>query len=76
MPPKLLTETATADLLAVSKKTLQTWRQRGAGPAYVKLGTAVRYPLADLERWIDQHRPTAECIIRPASVPAQGEATR
>lgn len=48
----LLTENQAARILRVSPRTLQGWRHRGTGPAYVKLGTAVRYRRGDLKRHI------------------------
>ena len=50
--PVLLDEAQAARILRVSRRTLQNWRQRGGGPPYVKLGTVVRYRLADLRAHI------------------------
>jgi len=36
-------ETQAATFLGVSVRTLQAWRIRGGGPAFLKLGRAVRY---------------------------------
>ena len=55
-PIQLLTEREAAELLCVSFRTLQVWRSKGKGPAYIKLGRTVRYDPADLRRWIDQSR--------------------
>lgn len=41
---------------AVSLATLATWRSRGGGPSFVKIGRAVLYPLADVEAYEKQHR--------------------
>ena len=51
----LLTEHDAAALLNVSHRTLQAWRLRGNGPAYVKLGNAVRYDRATLDRFIAEN---------------------
>ena len=51
----LITETQAAEIVALSVKTLQAWRVRGIGPAYVKAGKAVRYSRADLLAWIGAH---------------------
>jgi hypothetical protein len=48
----LLTEKVAARLLAVSNRTLQTWRCKGIGPAFVRAGRAVRYRQTDLDAWI------------------------
>ena len=49
----LLSEVQASDLLFLSVRTLQTWRCKGIGPAFVKAGRAVRYRRADLLAWID-----------------------
>ena len=50
-----LTTKQTAKLLAVGQSTLELWRARGDGPAFVKIGTAIRYSRADLDAWIASH---------------------
>lgn len=45
----VLTETQLAERWAMSVKTLQAWRERGNGLAFIKLGKAVRYRLTDIE---------------------------
>lgn len=51
---KLDTEKAAAAYLGLSVRTLQAWRLRGGGPEYVKLGAAVRYDRAALDRYISE----------------------
>lgn len=46
-----LTEAELARRWDLSPRTLQQWRLRGQGPRYLKLGTAVRYPLD----WIEDY---------------------
>lgn len=53
--PALLTETQAADFLNNSVRTLQWWRGRKAGPAYVLVGRSVRYRRGDLLAWIEQN---------------------
>jgi hypothetical protein len=48
----LLTEEQAAELLALSVRTLQAWRLRGAGPAFVRAGSAVRYQRIAIADWI------------------------
>ena len=43
-----------AKILLVSKATLDTWRSRGGGPAFVKYNRAVRYRREDVERFISE----------------------
>jgi predicted DNA-binding transcriptional regulator AlpA len=50
-PDRLLNELQAARLLGLSSRTLQAWRSRGAGPAYVRAGRAVRYRRSDLVGW-------------------------
>ncbi|MET0372293.1 MAG: hypothetical protein ABW039_13080 [Sphingobium sp.] len=46
-----LTESQTAERLALSKKWLQAQRLKGAGIPYAKFGTAVRYSLAEIQKF-------------------------
>jgi len=58
-PAELLDETDAADALGVMPRTLQAWRYSQnavAGPAWVKLGRAVRYRREDLNNWIEENR--------------------
>ncbi|SON63395.1 hypothetical protein MSIMFI_04925 [Mycobacterium simulans] len=48
-----------APRLRVTEQTLKRWRARGIGPAYVRLENGqVRYRIADLEAWLQQHAVT------------------
>ena len=49
----LLREQDAADLLSLSVRTLQSWRNRIAGPPFIQVGRAVRYRRRDLIAWID-----------------------
>jgi hypothetical protein len=59
----LLTEAQASDLLNLSIRTLQAWRLRGGGPAFVKCGRAVRYRRSDLVSWVEANTKdnTSEC---------------
>jgi predicted DNA-binding transcriptional regulator AlpA len=59
--PHLLTETGAAEYLAVKPNTLAAWRctKRVEGPRYVKMGGAIRYPLAELDAFIARQMVTA-----------------
>ena len=54
------TEQAAAHL-ALKPKTLHNWRAQGRGPAFVKLGGRVLYPIRDLEAFVaaNRHEPQA-----------------
>lgn len=49
----LLTEVQAADLLCLSIRTLQAWRTKRVGPAFVRAGRAIRYRRRDLASWTD-----------------------
>jgi Helix-turn-helix domain len=55
----LLNETQAADLLNIKVPTLRRWRWAGKGPAFLKIGAAVRYDGADLERFLVSARRTS-----------------
>ena len=48
----LLTTQEAARELRLTKATLEAWRCRGGGPAFVKFGRAVRYRREDLEKFL------------------------
>lgn len=45
----LFNEAQAANHLGIARKTLGGWRCTGKGPAYLKLESAVRYSVADLD---------------------------
>lgn len=53
---ELLTADAVSEILKISVGTLENWRQKGYGPAYLKLGgkrrSPVRYRRQDVDDWI------------------------
>jgi predicted DNA-binding transcriptional regulator AlpA len=60
----VLTPRDTAKHLSCSERTLERRREEGDGPPYVKIGGAVRYPLAALEEWLTEQtrRSTSQSI--------------
>ena len=64
----LLTEEQLLTLLggAISIRTIRRWRQTGSGPAFVKLGRAVRYQKSSAIAWIEANRfsSTAEAWVK------------
>ena len=53
---ELLDTAEAAVLLHKPVGTLQQWRHRGIGPAYVKVGRSVRYLRSDLRSFLQAHR--------------------
>lgn len=51
--PTLLAEADAARYLTVSVGALRAWRGAGSGPAYLKIGAAVRYRPSDLDRYLE-----------------------
>jgi excisionase family DNA binding protein len=49
----LLTRRDAARRLNLKISTLEAWATRGGGPAYVKLGRAVRYRESDLKKFVE-----------------------
>lgn len=48
----LITPKELAETIGVAEQTLAGWRCTQKGPSYVKLGKAVFYRLADVQKWI------------------------
>ena len=51
-----LNENQLAHRWHLSIKTLQDWRRKGTGPAYLKLGKAIRYQHETVEKYESEHR--------------------
>ena len=51
-----LTENEAAARLGLKVATLRAWRHQGRGPAYVRLGRAVRYLAIDIEEFLNSNR--------------------
>jgi predicted DNA-binding transcriptional regulator AlpA len=56
---QLLRTPQAAEFLGLSAKTLIAWRFTGNGPAYRKLGRAVRYDPRDLTAFVERSRRTS-----------------
>ena len=71
----LLTEIEVADRLRVSLACLRRWRLERRGPIFLKVGSRVRYPSEELDRWIET-LPTggAMSVIRPDRHPRRAVA--
>jgi helix-turn-helix protein len=65
---KLMTEQDAAQIVGVTVHALRAWRWRKkGGPAYLKLGSCVRYRLSDIQAYLDRHLvdPEAKPKIHP-----------
>ena len=56
-----LTESDAAARLGLKVATLRAWRHQGRGPAFVRLGRAIRYLTSDIDEFLitNRHSPTA-----------------
>lgn len=72
----LLTQEQAAAYLGVNVRTLEHWRSIGKGPRFVKLGRAIRYTRAALDRFIaeNQHQTSAEYTGKGRRIPRQRPA--
>lgn len=61
--PVHFTTREAAEYLGLAWRTLERWRADGVGPAYLKLGGAVRYDRADLDRFITGCRQIPERLL-------------
>ena len=50
---EVMTTVEAAEYVGLKKPTMERFRFLGQGPAYCKLGGAVRYRKKDLDAWLD-----------------------
>lgn len=55
---RMMDEVEVAGWLGLAPETLRTWRARGKGPPFAKLGEAIRYDEEDVKAWIDARKVT------------------
>ena len=53
---ELLTADELAEELKISPRTLERWRARGIGPAWVRVGRSPRYRRSDVAEWLQEQR--------------------
>jgi predicted DNA-binding transcriptional regulator AlpA len=66
----LLSLDQTVTLTGLSRSSLAKKRCDGSGPAFFKLGRAVRYAEADVEAWILSRRRTSTWLANDNTKPA------
>lgn len=52
MRTPLLTTHEVAQRLAISRRTLENYRNAGVGPSFIRIGRLVRYCADDIDRWL------------------------
>lgn len=63
-----LDEDGVATLAGVKPGTLEAWRKRGTGPAYVRLGSNYLYPIEALQAFITSKIKASLAISRQSLV--------
>jgi len=63
-PPKIIPEAEAAAELKLTVPTLQGWRSRRRGPAWLKIGRKIFYTRVDLDRWLSTQRHSPEALRR------------
>jgi predicted DNA-binding transcriptional regulator AlpA len=53
---KILNEKEVALATRLALPTLRNWRSLGRGPAYLKLGKAIRYRESDVQAYVEKSR--------------------
>lgn len=63
--PKLIPTKQAAEMLGTTEGTLKSWRSRGLGPKWVKLGAAVRYDVEELLDFIKRNTrvPSVRALV-------------
>lgn len=57
--PTLMTERELARAARLSPAMLQKMRRAGTGPAFVRVGSSIRYPAASVAAWVKRLQATA-----------------
>ncbi len=50
-----LNEKEVSEMTGISRSTLQHYRWKGGGPKFIKLGGSVRYPVNELESFLQSY---------------------
>lgn len=51
-----LSTSQTEELTGIKMVTLELWRRKGTGPAFIKAGRRVLYARADIDQWLAANR--------------------
>ena len=63
---EMLTTDELAAELKMPRKTLDMWRYHRTGPAFIKVGAAVRYRRSDVDAWLDAQTRGGDARCAPA----------
>jgi hypothetical protein len=76
MEEKHITQAELARRWRISPRTLERWRARGTGPAYLKIGGRVVYRQIDVAAFENRRRETGEGIVVAAPKPQKSLRAR
>lgn len=62
---RLLDQRAMSEMVGITTKTAETWRTRGFGPSYIKVGSLVKYRPSDVRAWMDRRTVNSTCQKLP-----------
>jgi DNA-binding transcriptional MerR regulator len=57
---ELLSDKETAEFLGLTTRTLREWRKQRKGPAFVKMGTKIKYRKTDIDLYLDSQTVSPE----------------
>jgi predicted DNA-binding transcriptional regulator AlpA len=65
MAKRLIPTKEAAEILGTTEGTLKSWRSRGTGPSWVKLGASVRYDVEELLGFIKRNTrvPSVRALV-------------
>jgi hypothetical protein len=70
---RFVADTVAGPLIGTTAATMRRWRYEGRGPRYTKVGSSVRYRIADLERFLSERTVETRDSTQPQG-PASGGA--
>jgi predicted DNA-binding transcriptional regulator AlpA len=60
LPRLRVIEAEASQYIGMSRPWLRLQRMHGTGPAYIRIGRAIRYDVRDLDVWLSSHRVSCE----------------
>src|SRR5260370_41731585 len=65
-----------SDITGISVSTLANWRSAGEGPAWLKTGRKIWYPVVDFENWMEELRHGTQRAKRQMALPVRSERAK